>query len=53
VTLAADLDAELLTARDFEPTTFPNDEHDDELVVVKESRSSRSASTTCPAVLNR
>jgi GTP cyclohydrolase I len=28
--------AELLTPRDFEPTTFPNDEHYDELVVVKE-----------------
>ena len=28
--------AELLTARDFEPTTFPNDEDYDELVVVKE-----------------
>ena len=27
--------AELLTARDFEPTTFPNDEHYDELVVVE------------------
>ena len=39
--------AELLTPEPFRATTFPNDGGYDELVVVRTSRSPRSASTTC------
>jgi GTP cyclohydrolase IA len=45
--------AELLTPRDFDLTTFPNDEHYDELVLARDIPFQSPASSKCSAAGSR